>query len=114
MQIILPSFIAFYFYRNNYKTGVQFSLAWLAQNFLNISVYASDARAQKLPLLGGKKVYHDWTYLLNQMGILEYDQFAGYFFFAAAIFIFLLAISLPAFWRYISLNNTAEGFEPLQ
>jgi len=60
MQIILPSIIAGYFFRNNYRTGVQFGLLWLGQNFINISVYAADAQARKLPLLGGKKVYHDW------------------------------------------------------
>ena len=43
MQIILPSIILFYFFRNEYRTGMQFSLLWLGQNFINISVYAADA-----------------------------------------------------------------------
>ena len=73
MQIILPSIIAGYFFRNNYRTGVQFGLLWLGQNFINISVYSADAQARKLPLLGGNKVYHDWHYLLGEIGIIEYD-----------------------------------------
>ena len=95
MQIILPSIIAAFFFRNNYRTGVQFGLLWLGQNFINISVYAADAQAQKLPLLGGKKVYHDWHYLLGEIGILEYDYIAGYFFLGIAIIIFLVTVLMP-------------------
>lgn len=95
MQIILPSIIAIFFLRNNYRTGVQFSLLWLGQNFINISVYAADARAQKLPLLGGNKVYHDWHYLLGELGLLEHDITAGFFFFGTAILIFFIAILMP-------------------
>lgn len=95
MQIIIPSIIALFFLRNNYRTGVQFGLLWLGQNFINISVYAADARAQKLPLLGGNKVYHDWYYLLNETGLLNSDQFVGYFFFGIAILIFIAAILMP-------------------
>lgn len=95
MQIILPSIIAGYFFRNNYRTGVQFGLLWLGQNFINISVYAADAQARKLPLLGGNKVYHDWHYLLGEVGLLEYDYLVGYIFFGIAIAIFLVAVLMP-------------------
>jgi hypothetical protein len=95
MQIILPSIIVSYFFRNEYRTGVQFGLLWLGQNFINISVYAADAQARKLPLLGGNKVYHDWHYLLGEIGILEYDYLVGYIFFGIAIVIFIVAILMP-------------------
>ena len=95
MQIILPSIIAAYFFRNSYRTGVQFGLLWLGQNFINISVYAADAQARKLPLLGGNKVYHDWHYLLSATGILEYDYLVGYMFYGIAILLFLVAVFLP-------------------
>jgi len=95
MQIILPSIIAAYFFRYNYRTGVQFSLLWLGQNFINISVYAADARAQKLPLLGGKKVYHDWHYLLSELGLLNSDYVVGYTFLGIAIIIFFVAVLMP-------------------
>jgi hypothetical protein len=99
LQIILPSFIGFFFLRNSYRTGVQFSLLWLGQNFINISVYAADARAHKLHLLGGNKVYHDWTYLLSTMGILEFDAEVGYFIFGISIIILITAILLPLIIR---------------
>jgi hypothetical protein len=95
MQIILPSFIAFYFFRNDYRTGVQFSLLWLGQNFINISVYAADARAQRLPLLGGNSVYHDWHYLLGELNILSLDSEVGYFFYGIAVLVFIITLILP-------------------
>ena len=95
MQIILPSIIAGYFFRNDYRTGVQFGLLWLGQNFINISVYAADAQARKLPLLGGKKVYHDWHYLLGEVGILQYDYLVGYSFLGIAIIVFIVAVIMP-------------------
>ncbi|MBT8379883.1 MAG: hypothetical protein KJN64_11720 [Ignavibacteria bacterium] len=99
MQIILPSIIAGFFLRNNYRTGVQFSLLWLGQNFINISVYAADARARNLPLLGGNKVYHDWHYMLGELNLLEQDQIVGYFFFGVAILIFIIAVLMPLITR---------------
>ena len=99
MQIILPSIIAWYFFRNLYRTGVQISLLWLGQNFINISVYAADARARRIPLLGGNKVYHDWHYLLGQLNILEYDTEVGYFFVALAIIVFIMALLMPIIIR---------------
>jgi len=95
MQIIIPSIIAGFFFRNNYRTGVQVSLLWLGQNIINISVYAADARAQKLPLLGGNRVYHDWYYLLNTLGLLKFDMEIGYLFFGAAVLIFIVALLMP-------------------
>jgi len=95
MQIILPSLIGFYFFRNQYKTGVQVSLLWLGQNLINISVYAADAQVQKLPLLGGNKVYHDWSYLLAVTGILEYASLVGYFFVALAVIVFIISLIMP-------------------
>lgn len=95
MQIILPSIILLYFFRSEYRTGMQFSLLWLGQNFINISVYAADAQAQRLPLLGGNKVYHDWHYLLSEIGLLELDAEVGYFFFIIAIIIFIITLIMP-------------------
>ncbi len=99
MQIILPSLIAYYFFRNNYRTGVQISLLWLGQNLINISVYAADASARRLHLLGGNKVYHDWHYILSSLNILNYDTEVGYFFVAAASLIFLIAVLMPLIIR---------------
>ncbi|HKI79421.1 MAG TPA: hypothetical protein VKA26_12845 [Ignavibacteriaceae bacterium] len=95
MQIILPSIIVFYFFRNMYRLGIQIGLLWLGQNLINISVYAADAQARKLTLLGGNRVYHDWHYMLGEIGLLEYSAEVGYFFVALAIIIFVLLLLMP-------------------
>jgi hypothetical protein len=99
MQIIIPLLIYSYFHRQGYRTGMQISLLWLGQNFINISVYAADARAQKLPLLGGNKVYHDWNYMLGETGLLNYDAEVGYFFVGLAVITFLISIFMPLIIR---------------
>lgn len=95
MQILMPLLFVWYFWKNYYRTGVQFSLLFLGQNLINISVYAADAQARKLPLLGGNKVYHDWHYLLGELGILQHDAVVGYFFVGLAVLVFLIALLMP-------------------
>jgi hypothetical protein len=92
MQILFPLFLAWYFYRNGYRTGVQIFIFWLGQNLINISVYAADANKMKLKLIGGR---HDWLYLLNKLGILKSADEVGYVIFALAIFVFIISIILP-------------------
>ena len=99
MQIIIPSIIAWYFFKNYYKTGVQISLLWLGQNLINISVYAADARAKKIPLLGGNHVYHDWNYLLGQLNLLNYDAEVGYVFVGLSVMIFAASLLMPVIIR---------------
>lgn len=95
MQIIIPSIITFYFFKYMYRLGVQIGLLWLGQNLINISVYAADAQAQRLPLLGGNSVYHDWHYMLGEIGLLNYSAEVGYFFVGMAILIFILMMVMP-------------------
>lgn len=78
---------------------MQFSLLWLGQNLINISVYAADAQARSLPLLGGNKVYHDWNYLLSEIGLLQYDAEVGYLIFGIAIIIFIITLIMPLITR---------------
>jgi hypothetical protein len=99
MQIIIPLMIFSYFLSNEYRTGAQISLLWLGQNFINISVYAADARSKKLPLLGGYNVYHDWNYMLGELGLLQYDTEVGYFWVALALVSFLMSVLMPLIIR---------------
>ncbi len=95
MQIIIPSmFVVYYFFRKN-KFATQIFLVWLGENFLNISVYAADARNQALHLLGGNKVYHDWHYLLGEIGLLDYDYIVGNIFVYLGAASFVVAILIP-------------------
>ncbi len=95
MQIILPSlFLGYYFY-HRHKLGFQLSLFWLGENLMNISVYAADARARVIPLLGGNKVYHDWAWMLGRLDILEYDTLIGDLFYYAGVICFIIVLIAP-------------------
>lgn len=99
MQLIIPSMFIIYYLIKKKKFGTQIFLVWLGENLMNISVYAADARTQKLPLLGGNKVYHDWTWLLSQTEMLEQDQLVGNIFYGTGILMFLIALFLLLFLR---------------
>jgi hypothetical protein len=38
---------------------------------LNVAVYAGDALALQLPLIGGEDSIHDWNYMLDRTGMLK-------------------------------------------
>jgi hypothetical protein len=96
MQIIFPMFIAWYFFRNSYRIGVQIFIFWTGQNLINISIYASDANKLQLPLLGNGR--HDWLYLLGKLDILQSADFVGYIFFLLSILILGFSLLLPLFY----------------
>jgi hypothetical protein len=60
--------------------GASICLWWFGENFVDIAPYINDARAGVLPLIGGNTGrtapygFHDWEYLLNETGLLRYDQ----------------------------------------
>lgn len=97
MQVIIPLIFLLYFFKNGSKFGMQVSLFFLGQNFINISVYAADASVRRLPLLGNGK--HDWHYILSELNILEYDAEAGYFFVGLAVLSFFSAFLIPFLLR---------------
>ena len=73
------------------------SLLWLGHNFINSSVYAADARARVLPLLGGDRAGHDWANMLGMLGLLDYDQIVGGFFYVLAWLAFVALLALPRY-----------------
>ena len=94
MQLIIPILLLIIFYKSAMPKGMQLSFFLLGHSFINVSVYAADARTQALPLLGNGK--HDWAYLLNEMNLLNFDEQVGYIFFALAILFFVIALIFPA------------------
>ncbi len=72
MQILVPLVCVLHFYvHKQYYTACLVTF-WLGQSFINVSVYARDAVAMQLPLLGGG--IHDWNYMLSSLGLLEYTE----------------------------------------
>jgi hypothetical protein len=63
------TFCGYFLYRRQYFEGSLISF-WVGESILNVSVYARDAVAMELPLLGGPDSLHDWNYLLDRMDLL--------------------------------------------
>ena len=75
MQLMLPAAAAWEFYRRGERSSACAAVWWFGQNFLGIGRYVADARAQQLDLLAGG--VHDWTYLLETVGLLTHDEGLG-------------------------------------
>ena len=51
---------------------------WAGQNLVDVAIYANDARALQLVLIGGhtgaEVEGHDWEHILLSLGLLQYDH----------------------------------------
>ncbi|HEV7798295.1 MAG TPA: hypothetical protein VGO73_09075 [Pyrinomonadaceae bacterium] len=69
-QVIMPAlFVGYFWYHGKYYSAA-LVLFWVGESILNVSVYAGDAVALELPLLGGQDSVHDWNYLLTSLDLL--------------------------------------------
>lgn len=76
LQLFVPAALAVYFVFRRQAQGTAFCAFFFFQQFLPISVYMADARAQDLPLLtvgDADYVIHDWNYLFGRLGLLAHD-----------------------------------------
>jgi hypothetical protein len=76
LQLGVPLMLATYFAFQRQVQGVAFCLFFFFEQFLPISIYMADARAQELPLLtvgDSDDVIHDWNYLFDRLGLLDHD-----------------------------------------
>ena len=105
MQLLMPVLFYFSFLRQRQPKSADFCIFWFATNFLGIGPYMADARAQVLPLLGGGE--HDWTYLLDSVGLLRFDVQLG----AAAVFVGCLFFALCgcSFYGHIRNSRARDG-----
>ncbi len=68
-QIAFPLVMAWYFgIRRRDRAAGGFCLAWAGASAWDVSVYAGDAVAQSLPLVGGGQ--HDWAFILGYFDAL--------------------------------------------
>jgi hypothetical protein len=94
-QLIMPAIFVGYFVRRKDIHAASVALWWVAQNFWNISVYAADARAQELPLVGGGE--HDWAYLLGELHWLQQDQRVAKVIWTIGVAVYVVAIATGLF-----------------
>ncbi|MDX1530378.1 MAG: hypothetical protein R3362_02510 [Rhodothermales bacterium] len=73
LQLFLPGLFVFQSLYHDHRLGLQLSLLWLGQSFVDVSAYAADAQARALPLLGNLgPEHHDWWNVLSTLGLLEH------------------------------------------
>jgi hypothetical protein len=76
LQLATPLMLAALFVFQRQVPGTTFCVFFFFEQFLPISTYMADARAQELPLLtvgAGDDVIHDWNYLFGRFGLLDHD-----------------------------------------
>ncbi len=74
-QFAFPLAAAFRFRRAGATCSFAACMVWLFQNLFGIARYMADARAQLLPLVGGRdpEDAHDWAEILSRWGWLQAD-----------------------------------------
>jgi len=75
MQIGIPLAAVIYFKYTKQLLATTFTLFWLGESLINLSLYIKDARTMLLPLVNGG--IHDWNFILDQLHLLNYDQILG-------------------------------------
>ena len=70
-QLVFPTVLAVSFWRQREPVRFAVGVIWFFENWLNISRYMADARAQELPLVGGGE--HDWANIFGRWGLLAHD-----------------------------------------
>lgn len=98
MQLTIPAAVTVYFVYHRQRYAGAITLFWSAQNLVSISVYIKDARARRLPLLGGEEVIHDWSYILGRLNLVQQDQVIGNSVYALGLLLYMVSIALGLYY----------------
>jgi len=110
LQVAVPLACAATFVR---KTRDPFAASvatwWAGQSLMDLAPYVADARALRLPLLGGRSGAevegHDWEHLLTTLGLLDHDVALGRLAFATGA----LVMSASLAWGAVVLWRKRSG-----
>jgi hypothetical protein len=115
-QLMVPAFFGAYFLHRRDAFAACFAALWLAASFADVAVYIADARAGELPLIGGERSNHDWTFLLIEMKMLDRDIAIGHFVHSVGVIVFwgalLIGAWLAAFTPPADAGRAAPGPPP--
>jgi hypothetical protein len=105
-QLLVPLVCGTVFLLRNREPYAAAVMAWwTGESLMDLAPYIADARALRLPLLGGRTGAevegHDWEYLLQTLGWLERDVALGRLAFALGAVLMLGSIAWAAavLWR---------------
>jgi hypothetical protein len=93
-QVIIPVATLIVFTRSSLKS-IPFTLYWIGHSMVNVSIYIGDAPYKRLHLIS-RAAIHDWRWLLNYTGTMEY---AGD-----------IAVTVNAFGLFVCCIGIGAGF----
>jgi hypothetical protein len=110
LQLSVPLMLAAFFIFQRQIPGTAFCLFFFFEQFLPISTYMADARAQELPLLtvgDGDYIIHDWAYLFGRLGLLDHDTAIAH---AVRVlgWVGMIATLAWTIWRSLQTNALAS------
>lgn len=94
-QLGIPLGIMVYFLLKRSYFSAFFSLFWLGDSLVNVSVYIKDANDMALPLIVGGGI-HDWNYLLTKFNLLDQANLLGNFTYAIGLLALFTGTALMA------------------
>lgn len=108
-QCLLPVLLAVAFLRQQDAFGAAVCTWWAGQNLVDVSPYIADARALRMPLIGGgtgaEVEGHDWEFLLTELNWLHLDRAIGTVVFRLGLLVMVAALAWGA---YAALRTPAE------
>ncbi|MCE2947671.1 MAG: zinc ribbon domain-containing protein [bacterium] len=110
-QLAMPLIVAVAFIvKRDDTVGASVGLWWFGQSLTDCAPYIADARKLQLELLGGgtgaERDGHDWEYLLNTLGIAQYDILLGNLVKLAGGAVMLLAVAWGG-WMLLQAHRQA-------
>jgi len=111
-QLLIPLIcLSVFLLKSRNPFGAAACLWWFGESFLDIAPYINDARKGELILLGGVTGseadygYHDWEYILGEIGLLRYDQTFARLAHGLGVLLILLSLSWAGYLLYRQSKN---------
>lgn len=114
LQVLMPLILLFGFLLYNRDAfAASICLWWTGQSIMDVAPYIADARALRMPLLGGgtgadNPGMHDWANLLRSLGWLQYDIQIAYGAKLIGAGILLLALVWGAIVLYLHYKQVTD------
>ena len=104
-QVIVPAVFVGYFWWNEKYYSAAIVLFWVGQSILNVYVYAADAVVMQIVLISGltgsEGSFHDWNYLMTELGLINYTKSIAGMIRLAGTFTIIAAALLSVYYSFV-------------
>ncbi|HEY3333473.1 MAG TPA: hypothetical protein VGK19_25805 [Capsulimonadaceae bacterium] len=114
-QVLAPLYIFFSFLKQREYFGLSFALFWLASSLYGMAVYIGDSRVLQLDLVSlshSGEVIHDWNYMLDAVGMLQYDLAIGGFVRLLAAGVMIAAVTWGVWISSVMISTRGAVNQP--